>query len=462
MINSFFKINLILLIIFVFILIVLSGKIFAFDCTSVQKYSHIWQYNNCGGDPNKNKKEENKNGENEKKTTLYNGDIESDDYWRLNNKKGYKNGTWSEIPEDANPSYELLEHYLKKFISQAFMTSRPYKFTINPKNTKEFNFDLTEDDFVTKQLNNTAMLSYLMYENGQVIIDEISPDDRFGHIFKNDTLKTSHSAGKSIMSYIMGHAICEGYIDSINHKLNDWPILENTLYYDQPIINLLNMATGDRKYFENNSSAFKKSKRLVNSESLQSLLENELKDSKATKAKGKKYNYNNMNTNLIASYVLYKMGHKKYEEMLSKIFADKVGIEYEIIFFKPRGAGKDEPSVTYGMYISRYDYLRIAVAMLDDWNNNTCEGEYLKSLYENRIKKNQKYRDNKTSFTNTKDYGGQFHMTISGGKNKNRPVFQIDGWGGQTITIDFEQNKIIAILAIHRDYNWMKLVHNKF
>lgn len=28
------------------------------------------------------------------------------------------------------------------------------------------------------------MLSYLMYENGQVIIDEISPNDRFGHLFK--------------------------------------------------------------------------------------------------------------------------------------------------------------------------------------------------------------------------------------------------------------------------------------
>ena len=54
------------------------------------------------------------------------------------------------------------------------------------------------------------------------------------------------------------------------------------------------MAAGDGKYFEYNSSAFKKSKRLVNSESLQSLLENELKDSKATKAKGRKYNYNNM------------------------------------------------------------------------------------------------------------------------------------------------------------------------
>ena len=74
MINSSIKINLILLIIFVGFLIVLSGKTFAFDCTSVQKYSQLWNYNNCGGDPNKNKNE-NKKNENKKKTTLYNGDI---------------------------------------------------------------------------------------------------------------------------------------------------------------------------------------------------------------------------------------------------------------------------------------------------------------------------------------------------------------------------------------------------
>ena len=45
MINPFFKINLILCIIFFSILIVLSGKTFGFDCSSVQKYSMIWNYN---------------------------------------------------------------------------------------------------------------------------------------------------------------------------------------------------------------------------------------------------------------------------------------------------------------------------------------------------------------------------------------------------------------------------------
>ena len=41
------------------------------------------------------------------------------------------------------------------------------------------------------------------------------------------------------------------------------------------------------------------------------------------------------------------------------------------------------------MHVTRYDYLRkiMVVAMLDDWNKNTCEGQYLKSLFENRIKK---------------------------------------------------------------------------
>jgi hypothetical protein len=34
--------------------------------------------------------------------------------------------------------------------------------------------------------------------------------------------------------------------------------------------------------------------------------------------------------------------------------------------------------------------LRIAKAMLDDWQNDTCEGKYLKNIFENRIDKDTK------------------------------------------------------------------------
>jgi hypothetical protein len=87
-------------------------------------------------------------------------------------------------------------------------------------------------------------LSYLLYEDGKITIDEISPKDRFGILYNNDTQYTSASVGKSLVSYVTGHAICKGYINGIDHRLNDWPLLENTLFYDQKLINLLNMATG--------------------------------------------------------------------------------------------------------------------------------------------------------------------------------------------------------------------------
>ena len=436
MINSFFKINLILLIIFVFILIVLSGKTFAFDCTSVQKYSQLWHYNNCGGDPNKNKKETKNNP------------------W-----KGYPYNS-GEIPKDAKPDYKILKHYLIKYISYGNPSGRRVAIKIKKKKNKikEFKFNLKEDDFVIEQLNETALLSYLEYVDGKIVVDEITPKDRFGKIFKNKTKHPSHSVGKSIISYITGHAICKGYISGINHKLNDWPILEKTLFYNQPLINPLNMASGDYKIIKTKGGGeFINSNRWVNDPSIQSIMENEFKDSKPAKIK---YSYSNVNTNLVASYVLYKMGHKDFKKMLNEIFVDKVGIEYDMIIKKQRRAKKKETTLTYGMHITRYDFLRIAVAMLDDWNNDTCEGKYLKSLYENRIDKGFRPKDNTKGMSNSNHYAGQFYVGMSG--KGDVPIFIMSGHGGQNIVIDFENKKITAILAIHRNYDWMKLVHSKF
>ena len=112
MINPFFKINLILCIIFFSILIVLSGKTFAFDCSSVQKYSMIWNYNNCGGDPNKNKKETKNNP------------------W-----KGYPYNS-GEIPKDAKPDYKILKHYLIKYISYGNPSGRRVAIKIKKKKIK--------------------------------------------------------------------------------------------------------------------------------------------------------------------------------------------------------------------------------------------------------------------------------------------------------------------------------------
>lgn len=357
--------------------------------------------------------------------------------------KGYPYNS-SEIPEDAVPNEKILKHYLKKYISSR--TRKDWKIKVKATdNYKELNFKLASDDYVKKQMNETAMLSYLMYENGNVIIDEIN--EKYEKNFKNKTLYVSNSVGKSLVSYVTGHAICKGYISGINQPI-DWDVLENTLYEGQPIINLLNMASGDHFYVDTMSGLIN-SKRWVNNVSIKSVMKKELKNSK----KGRlKYNYSNLDTNIVASYVLYKMGNKEFKKLVKEILVDKAGIEHNVNLFKKNGN-----SISYGSYVSRYDYLRISIAMLEDWNNNTCEGQYLKSLYENKV--NKRRHIGIEGFNITTSYAGQFHTDIHG--IEDRPIFVMDGFGGQSHVIDFEKNRIISIMAIHRNYDWWKLVYKK-
>jgi hypothetical protein len=410
-------------------LLLFSTSAFAFDvCEHEKKYSIIWYINNCD--------------DNLLQSTGQKSKIVKNSPW-----KGYPYNS-DEIPNNAKPDYKILKYYLKKEIKNG-KNNEGFKIKVKgTDNYKKLNFKLTSDDYVKKQLNKTAMLSFLMYENGNITIDEITPKERFGKTFKNETLYVSHSVGKSLISYVTGHAICKGYISGINHKLNDWPVLENTLYYDQPIINLLNMASGDQKYIDS-MMGLKNSNRWVNSVSMKSVMRKELKDSKRGKLK---YNYSNLDTNIVASYVLYKMRNKKFKKLVKEILVDKAGIEHNVKAFR-----KNSNSISYSYFASRYDYLRISIAILEDWNNNTCEGQYLKSLYENRVDKKRR-NIGIDGYSMTKSYNGQFHTDIP---RLKRPIFVMDGFGGQSHVIDFEKNRIISVMAIHRNYNWKKLVLKK-
>ena len=51
-------------------------------------------------------------------------------------------------------------------------------------------------------------------------------------------------------------------------------------------------------------------------------------------------------------------------------------------------------------------------------------------------------------------YGGFFHTGYKG--MENRPVMSMDGYGGQTITIDFERGRIVVTQAIHDSMKFPK------
>ena len=103
------------------------------------------------------------------------------------------------------------------------------------------------DETVKSQLKESAILSYLRFEGDKIVIDEMSPKERLGEFIDNSTKFRSNSVGKSMIGLLAGHAICGGYIDSVDVTLHAWPMIQSTLYHNQKLIDLLNMNTGDHK-----------------------------------------------------------------------------------------------------------------------------------------------------------------------------------------------------------------------
>ena len=332
------------------------------------------------------------------------------------------------------------------------------------KDYYKFQSDLREDKNVLKEFKNnknTGIISYLLFENDKIVIDKSDIPYSVQGDKIIDGMLPSHSMGKSLVSYVTGHAICEGYIDSVNVKLNDWPLIRDTLYEDSVLLDLLNMKGGDQKWVgdrrnvgSDNRIKGEKKEENVNVIGLVKVMNNYLKGTEKSKLI---YNYSALTTNVIMNYVKHKAGDD-WDKLLHKVFNEHVKVKNNVQFQRSRRFG-DFVSARYSFYADRYDYLRIAKTMMDDWHNDTCAGKYLKTIYENRIKK----KDNTKHATDvglyTKSYGGQIHFDIFG-IDKKRKILGLSGFAGQQILIDLDNKRIIVVSSLYRNYNWKKIVHS--
>ena len=352
-----------------------------------------------------------------------------------------------------------------------------YKIGDKKNDTYEFEFDLQDDDLsklVNEQLKDkkTGLVSYLLWENNKILIDQ----NRKSKYKKG--YYPSHSVGKSLVSVVTGYAICEGYIDSVHSNI-DYPTVKNTLYENQKLLNLLNMTAGDElivgeRFFKKDNPIEGKSPN-VNTIPIKKVMKRYFKGSKRYEGSGWNtttgqvssglvYNYSAMTTNVIMNYVIYKTG-ADWEKLLHKVFVEDAKVEKRVYFGKTLNKNKvgNRKSGEYGrysFYAQRYDYLRIAKLVLDHWNNNTCVGKYLKTMYDNRVEKNEGIRTKlKGNHMVTQSYGGQFHFDPIG--INDRPILMMDGAYGQQVVIDFNHNKIITVHSTDRHYDYYSLVYSQ-
>ena len=262
-------------------------------CKEYKKHSKKWYESRCEAYPQG------------KKELVTNLDIKFYDGW---------------IPEEnVKPNYDTLVYEFFRYNQKAFTVwPTTEKYEVKPSSKPyEFNSNLIEEKYIDKQLEKTALISYLRFEEGKITVDKISPQDRFGKFIKDDTRLRGMSVGKTMTSYVAGHAICEGYIGSINSRLNDWPLIENTLYYDQELINLLNMQAGDEKYVW--SSEFLIPSNFYGVDDHVNDIKTFATEFKNSKKGKSEFNYSAFSTQLILNYVLFKTGDD-FEKILEKNF----------------------------------------------------------------------------------------------------------------------------------------------
>ena len=386
----------------------------------------------------------------------------------VNFEKATKYKSWN-IPFKANPNLETLQYYFYRNLFASTPSEYNRYFVTPSQNTYEFKFDKIENKFVKKQLKTKGILSYLYFEDGKIIIDEVSPKERLGKLFNDETKFRSNSMGKSLPSYILGHAICEGYIDSVDSTISDWGLLKNTLYENQKLIDILNMTTGDQKYVYDshmllNGKVNRESYTAVDNPNIETIMKLGFQDTKPDKKRI--YNYNVVNTSLIFNYILFKAGDANFQKLLNKVFQEKVKIKNLVYFYKNHGPSSSGNAHNM-FYATRFDYLRIAKAIMDDYQNNTCVGKYLKEIYDRRIPKGLNMsgdgKRGEPQFNRTYSYGGQFHLDYPGIRDKI--VFGLGGYGGKAILIDVEDSRIVVVNTIHYNhdrykYNAKKLLIN--
>ena len=121
-------------------------------CKEEKRFSHLWYYNKCD-------------------------EIKSGNNLDINFFKS------AEIPWGTKPNRDTLLYYLFRYLEVENQNDRAG--SKGSKNPYKFEISLRADDDKTlkkvrKAMNTTSILSYLLYEDGKITIDEISPKDRFG------------------------------------------------------------------------------------------------------------------------------------------------------------------------------------------------------------------------------------------------------------------------------------------
>ncbi len=190
-----------------------------------------------------------------------------------------------------------------------------YPLKRNLKDLSDFTYrfkgkDRTIDDFIDLG----DIVGLLVVRNDEILLERYAAGN------DENSLWVSYSISKSVTSMLLGAAVRDGYINSVDERVSDYlPRLKGTPYEDATIKNLLQMSSGaawNEDYADPKSDVNNTPGGIVN-------LINYLASKDRVATPGDKFNYNTGETNLTGAVVRAAIGNN-----LATYLTDKIWIPF--------------------------------------------------------------------------------------------------------------------------------------
>lgn len=269
---------------------------------------------------------------------------------------------------------------------------------------------------VEQYLEQQSVAGLLVIKDGSIVYE------RYGLGNNQDSRWISYSVTKSVTSMLVGAAILDGYIESVDEKISDYlPRLQGSAYDRVRIRDILQMASGvawDETYADPEAD--------INQASWQTLdLYDYLAAKERTGKPGKVFNYNTAETNLVGSLLRAAVGNNLSTYLEEKIWKP-FGMEDDASWGLTEPGGGEFGGCCINATLR--DYGRLGLFALNE--GRLPSGEPV--LQEGWM------RESITASEGSSRYGYLWWLGEGG-------VFQASGIFGQGIFINPAENLVIAL-----------------
>lgn len=228
--------------------------------------------------------------------------------------------------------------------------SIPWKISENYNKTAICSID-------KKKIEAYQSIAFLVIQNDSIKYEE------YWDTYNDSSLTNAFSATKSIISLLVGIAIDEGKIKSIDQKIGDFfPEIKGKYSGEVSIIDLLTMSSG-LNWDESYGSPFSKTTQAFYGSNLEKLIF----DLEIYEKPGQKFNYLSGTTQLLA-FVLQKACGKTISEYASEKLWKPIGAQHDALWYLDKANGMEK---AYCCFTSNArDFARIGQLVLDSGRFN--------------------------------------------------------------------------------------------